>query len=111
MNVSPQSLANKLPEVPAPSDFVAMGPALVGKQPSVMDLVNKCADSMQAQKRAAFEAGFIAEKMRLMGETGPNAEKAIRAMHLKRTNHDYDSLEAHMAWWAWQAASSLTQKN
>lgn len=105
---TPHELAARLSANPAPADFVAMGQSLVGKQPSLMSLIDRCADSMQVEKRAKFEAGFIAEKMRLMGEDSEFSEKTIRATHLKRSTHDYDSLEAHMAWWAWQTAGSTT---
>lgn len=106
MTLTPQALISTMPEYPASSDFVAMGQALVGKQPSLMSLIDRCADSLQAESRAQFEAGFIAEKIRRIGEAGALTEVAIRACHLKRTTHDYDSPEAQMAWWAWQAAGS-----
>lgn len=84
---------------------------LMDKQPNLMGLIDRCADSMQAEKRAQFEAGFIAEKLRLAGaKSGEmrDAENSIRTAHLSRTGSKYDSLEAHMAWWAWQTASSTT---
>lgn len=59
------------------------------------------------KERAEFEAAYVAEKLRIMGSEGSaDGEKAIRAIFLRRNaNGDYDnSLEAHFAWWAWQAA-------
>lgn len=106
MTTTPQVLACSLPANPSPSDFVALGQHLIGAQPSLMGLIGRCADSMQAEKRAKFEAGFIIEKMRLMGNSGEVTEETMRAIHLKRCGSDYESLEAHMAWWAWQTASS-----
>ena len=58
-------------------------------------------------ERAAFEAAYVSEKLRIIGSEGSSdGEKAIRTIHLRRNaNGDYDnSLEAHFAWWAWQAA-------
>jgi hypothetical protein len=57
--------------------------------------------------RAEFEAAYVSEKLRIIGSDGSSdGEKAIRTIHLRRNaNGDYDnSLEAHFAWWAWQAA-------
>lgn len=61
------------------------------------------------QERAEFEAAYVAEKLRIMGSEGSaDGEKAIRRIMLRRNaNGDYDnSLEAHFAWWAWQASRS-----
>ena len=58
-------------------------------------------------ERAEFEAAYVSEKLRIIGSDGSSdGEKAIRAIHLRRNaNGEYDnSLEAHFAWWAWQAA-------
>lgn len=58
-------------------------------------------------ERAEFEAAYVAEKLRIIRSEGSaDGEKAIRAVMLRRNaNGDYDnSLEAHFAWWAWQAA-------
>ena len=59
------------------------------------------------QERAEFEAAYVAEKLRILDSEGSeDGEKAIRAVMLRRNARgDYDnSLEAHFAWWAWQAA-------
>lgn len=58
-------------------------------------------------EREEFEAAYVAEKLRIIRSEGSaDGEKAIRAVMLRRNaNGDYDnSLEAHFAWWAWQAA-------
>lgn len=64
----------------------------------------------QETERDIFEAGFIDEKLRLIGGP-PSGESAavIRALHLMRPGgaDEYDSLEARFAWWAWQARAAL----
>lgn len=48
---TPIELVRKLRETTAPADFVGMGQALIGPQPSLMDLIDRCAKSMQEQSK------------------------------------------------------------
>lgn len=62
------------------------------------------------KERAEFEAAYVAEKLRIIGSEGSaDGERAIRRILLRRNaNGDYDNLlEAHFAWWAWQAARQV----
>lgn len=48
---NPTELVRNMPRTPAPADFLAMGQALIGSQPSLMDLIDRCAKSMQEQSK------------------------------------------------------------
>ena len=49
---TPQKLLENMPKTPAPAEFVEMGRALIGPQPSLMDLIDRCAKSMQDQAKS-----------------------------------------------------------
>lgn len=65
-------------------------------------------------EREAFEAAFIAEKLRMIGcnESDSEAVRAIRMCHLQRYGDGkYPLLEAYFAWFAWQAGRAALAAN